>query len=83
MHRTAMPRTRMAQVSLAAALLGIAACAGTPNTPLATKTSRFHANYVPSGSLRIAEVTELDMQLEGGKVLAYRAKVKLSFKYED
>ena len=32
--------------------------------------------------LRIAEVAELDMQLEDGKVLAYRAKVKLSFKYE-
>jgi hypothetical protein len=32
--------------------------------------------------LRIAEVSELDMQLEGGAVLAYRAKVKLSFKYE-
>ena len=33
--------------------------------------------------LRIAEVSELDMQLESGKVLAYRAKVKVSFKYED
>ena len=32
--------------------------------------------------LRIAEVTELDMQIENGKVIAYRAKVKLSFKYE-
>ena len=32
--------------------------------------------------LRIAEVVELDMQLEDGKVLAYRAKVKLSFKYQ-
>jgi flavin-binding protein dodecin len=32
--------------------------------------------------LRIAEVVELDMQLEGGKVLAYRAKVKVSFKYQ-
>lgn len=32
--------------------------------------------------LRVAEVVELDMQLEGGKVLAYRAKVKVSFKYE-
>ena len=32
--------------------------------------------------LRIAEVVELDMQLENGKVLAYRAKVKISFKYE-
>jgi dodecin len=32
--------------------------------------------------LRIAEVSELDLQIEGGKVRAYRAKVKVSFKYE-
>ena len=32
--------------------------------------------------LRIAEVSELDLQLENGKVRAYRARVKLSFKYE-
>ena len=32
--------------------------------------------------LRIAEVVELDMQLEGGKIRAYRARVKVSFKYE-
>ena len=32
--------------------------------------------------LRVAEVVELDMQLEDGKVSAYRAKVKVSFKYE-
>ncbi len=32
--------------------------------------------------LRIAEIVELDMQLEDGKVLAYRAKVKVSFKFE-
>lgn len=32
--------------------------------------------------LRIAEVAQLDMQLENGKIIAYRAKVKLSFKYE-
>ncbi len=32
--------------------------------------------------LRVAEVVELDMQLENGKVVAYRAKVKISFKYE-
>ena len=32
--------------------------------------------------LRIAEITELDMQIENGKVKAYRAKVKISFKYE-
>ena len=32
--------------------------------------------------LRIAEVVELDMQLEDGEVKAYRARVKVSFKYE-
>ena len=31
--------------------------------------------------LRIAEVTKLDMKVEKGKVVAYRARVKLSFKY--
>jgi len=45
------------------------------------------ANAVESASeslrdLRIAEVKELDMQIEDGKVRAYRAKVKVSFKYE-
>ncbi len=33
-------------------------------------------------NLRIAEVVELDMQLGDGKIRAYRAKVKVSFKYE-
>jgi flavin-binding protein dodecin len=32
--------------------------------------------------LRIAEVTQLDLQIADGKVQAYRAKVKVSFKYE-
>jgi len=32
--------------------------------------------------LRIAEVIQLDVQLENGEVRAYRARVKLSFKYE-
>jgi flavin-binding protein dodecin len=32
--------------------------------------------------LRIAEVSELDVTLENGTVSAYRAKVKVSFKYE-
>jgi flavin-binding protein dodecin len=32
--------------------------------------------------LRIAEVVQLDMQLEEGRVIAYRAKVNVSFKYE-
>ncbi len=31
--------------------------------------------------LRIAEVLELDLQIEDGKIKAYRAKLKLSFKY--
>ena len=32
--------------------------------------------------LRIAEVVQLDLQLENGQVTAYRAKVKVSFKFE-
>jgi flavin-binding protein dodecin len=32
--------------------------------------------------LRIAEVSELDVTIENGKVSAYRAKVNISFKYE-
>ena len=32
--------------------------------------------------LRIAEVVELDMVIDEGKVTAYRAKLKVSFKYE-
>jgi flavin-binding protein dodecin len=46
------------------------------------------ANAVETASkslkdLRIAEVVELDMQIEDGKILSYRTKVKLSFKYRD
>lgn len=33
--------------------------------------------------LRIAEVVKLDMHLEDGKIVTYRAKVKVSFKYEE
>jgi flavin-binding protein dodecin len=32
--------------------------------------------------LRIAEVSKLDMKVEGGKIVAYRARVQLSFKYD-
>lgn len=32
--------------------------------------------------LRVAEVVKLDMKIENGKVVAYRARVMLSFKYE-
>ncbi|MGA9535217.1 MAG: dodecin family protein [Desulfobacterales bacterium] len=31
--------------------------------------------------LRVAEILKLDMKVENGKVTAYRARVKLSFKY--
>jgi flavin-binding protein dodecin len=33
-------------------------------------------------NLRIAEIDELDMQIENDKVINYRAKVRVSFKYE-
>jgi len=32
--------------------------------------------------LRIAEISNLDLKIENGKAVAYRAKVKVSFKYE-
>lgn len=32
--------------------------------------------------LRIAEISKLDMKIENGRVIAYRARVQLSFKYE-
>jgi hypothetical protein len=32
--------------------------------------------------LRVAEISELDMKLEDGKIAAYRAKVRISFKYQ-
>jgi hypothetical protein len=47
--------------------------AATAAVELASKTLR---------DLRIAEIVELDMQLQDGKVRTYRAKVKLSFKYK-
>jgi flavin-binding protein dodecin len=32
--------------------------------------------------LRVAEITKLDVKIDGGKVVAYRARVSLSFKYD-
>ena len=34
-------------------------------------------------NLRVAEINKLDMKVEDGKVVGYRARVSLSFKYED
>jgi len=33
--------------------------------------------------LRVAEVVKMDMKVENGKVVAYRTRVQLSFKYEE
>ena len=33
--------------------------------------------------LRVAEISQLDLKLEDGKVQAFRARVNLSFKYRD
>jgi flavin-binding protein dodecin len=33
--------------------------------------------------LRVAAISELDVQIQDGKVQSYRAKVRVSFKYED
>ena len=33
--------------------------------------------------IRVAEISQLDMQMKNGKVESFRAKVKVSFKYED
>jgi flavin-binding protein dodecin len=33
--------------------------------------------------LRIAEVVELDMQIDDGEIVVYRTKIKVSFKFED
>jgi flavin-binding protein dodecin len=34
-------------------------------------------------NLRIAEISQLDLKVENGKATAFRARVKLSFKYEE
>jgi len=44
-----------------------------------------HAVELASRSLRdlrVAEISQLDMNIDNGRVTAYRAKVKVSFKYE-
>lgn len=33
--------------------------------------------------LRVAEITKLDMRLDDGEIVEYRARVRVSFKYED
>ena len=46
-------------------------------------TRRYLASLgLPERDLRIAEVSKLDVKIENGKVLAYRTRLQLSFKYE-
>lgn len=40
------------------------------------------AGSITSRDLRIEEVTKLEPRIENGKIVAYRARVRLSFKYE-
>jgi flavin-binding protein dodecin len=40
------------------------------------------ADSIASKNLRVAEVTPLDLKIENGKLVAYRARVSLSFKHE-
>ncbi|MBM4445093.1 MAG: transporter [Chloroflexi bacterium] len=54
-------------------------------SPVSWEKAAANAIAVASKSLRdlrIAEVVEMDMQLENGKVRAYRTKINVSFKYE-
>ncbi|MBA2592041.1 MAG: dodecin family protein [Pseudomonadota bacterium] len=54
-------------------------------SPVSWEEAARHAVEVAARSLRdlrVAEITKLDMKIEDGKVVAYRARVQLSFKYE-
>jgi dodecin len=54
-------------------------------SPLSWEAAAKNAIEAASKSLRdlrIAEVSKLDMKIEDGKVVAYRARVSLSFKYD-
>ena len=54
-------------------------------SPVSWEEAARHAVEVAARSLRdlrVAEITKLDMKIEDGKVIAYRARVQLSFKYE-
>ena len=56
---------------------------GTSNTSWEDAASNAVATAAQTlRDLRIAEVVKLDMKVEGGKVVAYRARIMLSFKYD-
>jgi dodecin len=56
---------------------------GTSNTSWEDAASNAVATAAKTlRDLRIAEISKLDMKVENGKVVAYRARIMLSFKYE-
>jgi flavin-binding protein dodecin len=56
---------------------------GTSNTSWEDAASNAVATAAKTlRDLRIAEVSKLDMRVENGKVVAYRARILLSFKYD-
>ena len=69
--------------SNASSVYRITAVTGTSPEPweVASRTA-VAAPSKPLRALRVAEVGKLDMKVEDGKVVAYRARVQLSFKYE-
>ena len=81
--RNSLPRLRRGENNMAENVYKVIELVGTSTdswekaaaaaVEIASKTLR---------DLRIAEIVELDMQLQDGKVRTYRAKVKLSFKYK-
>ena len=72
--QTKMPNSVYKQITLVGSSPESWEKAAENDVAMASKTLR---------NLRIAEVIEMDMQLEGGKVFSYRTKVRLSFKVED
>lgn len=54
-------------------------------SPVSWEDAASQAVAVASKSLRdlrVAEVAEMDVTIENGKISAYRTKLKISFKYE-
>jgi flavin-binding protein dodecin len=87
----AKPRTRVArksgrnpkEVAMAESVYKVIELVGTSNDSWEkAATAAVERAAKTLRDLRVAEVTTLDMTIEDGKVRMYRAKVKLSFKYE-
>jgi dodecin len=76
-------RTDMAKKKAEAGVYRVTEIIGT--STLSWEDAAKHAVETAAKSLRdlrVAEVSKLDMKIENGKVVAYRARVSLSFKYD-